>query len=189
VTRDDDWIDQLFIANTHDTILCFRTRTLYWLKVWEARRLARVARQADREHVPLAEGEKITVVLPVRAFDGEHFVFMARPNVSRRTGQPCPRPKTASRHGGRPDRSDQEIARVQVHRDQRTGLAGLANPASGVFSTVPLAVAMNTKCSPSNARTGSTTVIFSPSASGNMFTIGLPRDAREPCGASHTFNQ
>ncbi len=71
----------------------------------------------------------------------------------------------------------------------RPALRGLANSGSGVFFTVPLVVAMNTKCSPSNARTGSTTVIFSPSASGNMFTIGLPRDAREPCGASHTFNQ
>ena len=53
-TREDDWIDQLFIANTHDTILCFSNRgRMYWLKVWEVPQGARdFARQADRQHVP-----------------------------------------------------------------------------------------------------------------------------------------
>jgi len=82
VTRDDDWIDQLFIANTHDTILCFSDRgRLYWLKVWEAPQGSRASRGKPIVNMfPLAEGEKITVVLPVRAFDGEHFVFMATAN-------------------------------------------------------------------------------------------------------------
>jgi DNA gyrase subunit A len=82
VTRDDDWIDQLFIANTHDTILCFSDRgRLYWLKVWETPQGSRVSRGKPIVNMfPLAEGEKITVVLPVRAFDGEHFVFMATAN-------------------------------------------------------------------------------------------------------------
>jgi DNA gyrase subunit A len=80
--RDDDWIDQLFIANTHDTILCFSDRgRLYWLKVWEAPQGSRTSRGKPIVNMfPLAEGEKITVVLPVRTFDAEHFVFMATAN-------------------------------------------------------------------------------------------------------------
>ncbi|HEX4585402.1 MAG TPA: DNA gyrase subunit A [Burkholderiaceae bacterium] len=80
--RDDDWIDQLFIANTHDTILCFSDRgRLYWLKVWEAPQGSRTSRGKPIVNMfPLAEGEKITVVLPVRTFDAEHFVLMATAN-------------------------------------------------------------------------------------------------------------
>jgi DNA gyrase subunit A len=82
VTREDDWIDQLFIANTHDTILCFSDRgRLYWLKVWEAPHGSRTSRGKPIVNMfPLAEGEKITVVLPVRTFDDQHFVFMATAN-------------------------------------------------------------------------------------------------------------
>jgi DNA gyrase subunit A len=77
--REDDWIDQLFIANTHDTILCFSNRgRLYWLKVWEVPQGSRTSRGKPIVNMfPLADGEKITVVLPVKAFDAEHFVFMA----------------------------------------------------------------------------------------------------------------
>jgi DNA gyrase subunit A len=78
-TREDDWIDQLFIANTHDTILCFSNRgRLYWLKVWEVPQGTRVSRGKPIVNMfPLAEGEKITVVLPVKQYDELHFVFMA----------------------------------------------------------------------------------------------------------------
>jgi DNA gyrase subunit A len=77
--REDDWIDQLFIANTHDTILCFSNRgRLYWLKVWEVPQGARTARGKPIVNMfPLAEDEKITVVLPITQYDTEHFVFMA----------------------------------------------------------------------------------------------------------------
>jgi DNA gyrase subunit A len=77
--REDDWIDELFIANSHDTILCFSNRgRLYWLKVWEVPQGSRTSRGKPIVNMfPLAEGEKITVVLPVKAFDAEHFVFMA----------------------------------------------------------------------------------------------------------------
>jgi DNA gyrase subunit A len=77
--REDDWIDQLFIANTHDTILCFSDRgRLYWLKVWEVPQGSRTARGKPIVNMfPLAESEKITVILPVKAFDADHFVFMA----------------------------------------------------------------------------------------------------------------
>ena len=59
---------------------------------------------------------------------------------------------------------------------------GLENADSGVFFTVPIAVAMNTKCASSYSFTGSTALIFSPSASGNRLTIGLPRLVLVPCG-------
>jgi len=82
ITRDDDWIDQLFIANTHDTILCFSDRgRLYWLKVWEAPHGSRASRGKPIVNMfPLAEGEKITVVLPVRSFDPDRYVLMATTN-------------------------------------------------------------------------------------------------------------
>jgi DNA gyrase subunit A len=78
-TREDDWIDQLFIANTHDTILCFSNRgRCYWLRVWEVPQGSRTSRGKPIVNMfPLAEAEKITVVLPVKAFDSGHFVFMA----------------------------------------------------------------------------------------------------------------
>jgi DNA gyrase subunit A len=78
-TKDEDWIDQLFIANTHDFILCFSNRgRVYWLKVWEVPQGTRNSRGKPIVNLfPLAEGEKITVVLSVRAFDEDHFVFMA----------------------------------------------------------------------------------------------------------------
>jgi DNA gyrase subunit A len=78
-TKDDDWIDQLFIANTHDTILSFSNRgRLYWLKVWEVPQGSRSSRGKPIINMfPLAENEKITVVLPVKHFDALHFVFMA----------------------------------------------------------------------------------------------------------------
>ncbi len=77
--KDDDWIDQLFIANTHDHILCFSDRgRVYWLKVWEVPQGSRNARGKPIVNMfPLENGEKITVVLPVKSFDDEHFVFMA----------------------------------------------------------------------------------------------------------------
>ncbi|MEI8304432.1 MAG: DNA gyrase subunit A [Burkholderiales bacterium] len=78
-TKEEDWIDQLFIANTHAHILCFSDRgRVYWLKVWEVPQGARQSRGRPIVNLfPLADGEKITVVLPVRSFDDDRFVFMA----------------------------------------------------------------------------------------------------------------
>ncbi|REF02697.1 DNA gyrase subunit A [Cupriavidus plantarum] len=78
-TKEDDWIDTLFVANTHDYILCFSNRgRLYWLKVYEVPQGSRNARGRPIVNMfPLSEGEKINVILPVRQFDAEHFVFMA----------------------------------------------------------------------------------------------------------------
>ncbi|MEY4285917.1 MAG: hypothetical protein RL111_2592 [Pseudomonadota bacterium] len=82
-TKEDDWIDQLFIANTHDYILCFSNRgRLYWLKVWEVPEGTRGSRGRPIVNMfPLQEGEKINVVLPLtgemRSFPADHYVFMA----------------------------------------------------------------------------------------------------------------
>jgi len=78
-TKDDDWIDQLFIANTHDMILCFSDRgRVYWIKVWEVPQGSRASRGRPIVNMfPLQESEKITVVLPIKEFDDKHYVFMA----------------------------------------------------------------------------------------------------------------
>ncbi|MCW7536499.1 DNA gyrase subunit A [Aquabacterium sp. A7-Y] len=81
-TKEDDWIDQLFIANTHDYILCFSNRgRVYWLKVWEVPQGSRNSRGRPIVNMfPLQQGEKINVVLPLtgefRSFPADHYVFM-----------------------------------------------------------------------------------------------------------------
>ena len=77
--KEEDFVDQLFIANTHDTILCFSTRgKLYWKKVYELPQAGRNARgQPIVNLLPLEEGEKITTVLPVKEFTEDQYVFMA----------------------------------------------------------------------------------------------------------------
>ncbi|MDB5924227.1 MAG: gyrase subunit [Betaproteobacteria bacterium] len=78
-TKEDDFVEKLFIANTHDYILCFSNRgRIYWLKVYEVPQGSRASRGKPIVNlVPLMEHEKITAVLPVKEFDDEHFVFMA----------------------------------------------------------------------------------------------------------------
>ncbi|MCS6764590.1 MAG: DNA gyrase subunit A [Candidatus Protistobacter heckmanni] len=78
-TKEDDWIDTLFVANTHDTILCFSNRgRLYWLKVYEVPQGSRSSRGRPIVNMfPLQDGEKINVILPVKGFDESHYVFMA----------------------------------------------------------------------------------------------------------------
>jgi DNA gyrase subunit A len=81
--KEEDWIDQLFIANTHDWILCFSDRgRVYWLKVWEVPQGTRASRGKPIVNMfPLQSGEKITVVLPLtgefRSFPADHYIFMA----------------------------------------------------------------------------------------------------------------
>ncbi|MBA4108329.1 MAG: DNA gyrase subunit A [Leptothrix sp. (in: Bacteria)] len=82
-TKEDDWIDQLFIANTHDYMLCFSNRgRVYWLKVWEVPSGSRNSRGRPIVNMfPLQPEEKINVVLPLtgefRSFPEDHFVFMS----------------------------------------------------------------------------------------------------------------
>nr|WP_315194388.1 DNA gyrase subunit A [uncultured Aquabacterium sp.] len=82
-TKDDDWIDQLFIANTHDYILCFSNRgRVYWLKVWEVPQGSRNSRGRPIVNMfPLEKDEKVNVVLPLtgefRTFPEDHYIFMS----------------------------------------------------------------------------------------------------------------
>ncbi|MGB6009153.1 DNA gyrase subunit A [Castellaniella sp.] len=77
--KEDDWVDQLFIANTHDFLLCFSDRgRVYWLKVWEVPQGSRNSRGRPIVNMfPLVDGETITAVLTVKAFSDDHYVFMA----------------------------------------------------------------------------------------------------------------
>jgi DNA gyrase subunit A len=81
-TKEDDFVDNLFIANTHDYILCFSNRgRVYWIKVYEVPQGSRASRGKPVVNlVPLMEHEKITAVVPVKEFDEDHFVFMATAN-------------------------------------------------------------------------------------------------------------
>ena len=82
-TKEDDWIEQLFIANTHNYMLCFSNRgRMYWLKVWEVPQGSRTSRGKPIVNMfPLQDGEKITVVLPLSGenstFPEDRYVFMA----------------------------------------------------------------------------------------------------------------
>jgi DNA gyrase subunit A len=77
--KEDDFIERLFVAHSHDYLLCFSNRgKLYWLKVFEVPAGSRSARGKPIVNMfPLEEGEKITAVVPVKEFDEEHYVFMA----------------------------------------------------------------------------------------------------------------
>ncbi len=77
--KEADFIDKLFIANTHDTLLCFSsTGKLYWLKVYQIPLAGRGSRGKPIVNLlPLQQGERINAVMPVREYDEDHFVFMA----------------------------------------------------------------------------------------------------------------
>ena len=78
-TKEDDFIDKLFIANTHDYILCFSSLgRVYWIKVYEVPQGGRLSRGKPIINlVQLEEGEKINAILPVKAFDETRYIFMA----------------------------------------------------------------------------------------------------------------
>ena len=77
--KDEDFIDNLFIANTHDTILCFSSSgKMYWLKVYQVPQASRGSRGKPIVNLlPLDEGERINAVLPIKEYDNESYVFMA----------------------------------------------------------------------------------------------------------------
>jgi DNA gyrase subunit A len=77
--KDEDFIDKLFVANSHDTLLCFSSRgKVYWLKVYQVPQASREARGKPIINLlPLQDDERINAVLPVREYDADHFVFMA----------------------------------------------------------------------------------------------------------------
>src|SRR5437879_1639344 len=77
--KDEDFVEKLFVAHTHDTVLCFSNRgNVYWLKGYELPQARRGARSKPMVNLlPLEEGEKINALLPVKQYDEQHFVFMA----------------------------------------------------------------------------------------------------------------
>lgn len=78
-TKDEDFVDQLFVASTHDTILCFSSRgRVYWMKVYDLPQAGRNARGKPIINLlPLEQGERINVVLPIREYTEDKYVFMA----------------------------------------------------------------------------------------------------------------
>ena len=81
-TKEDDFVDNLFIANTHDYILCFSSRgRVYWIKVYDVPQGSRTSRGKPIINLlPLEEGEKINAILPVKVFSDDQFVFFATAN-------------------------------------------------------------------------------------------------------------
>ncbi|MCG5095248.1 DNA gyrase subunit A, partial [Candidatus Saccharibacteria bacterium] len=77
--KDEDFIEKLLVANTHDTILCFSSRgRLYWLKVYQLPQASRGARGRPIVNIlPLQENERITAILPISAYEEDKFVIMA----------------------------------------------------------------------------------------------------------------
>lgn len=80
--KEEDFIEHLIIANTHDTLLCFSSLgKAYWLKVYKLPQGSRIARGKPIINLlPLAEGEKVHAILPVKEYRADQFVFMATAN-------------------------------------------------------------------------------------------------------------
>jgi DNA gyrase subunit A len=77
--KDDDFIEKLFVAHSHDYVLCFSSRgRVYWIKVYNVPQGGRASRGRPIVNLlPLAEGEKINAILPVHTFDDHRYVVMA----------------------------------------------------------------------------------------------------------------
>lgn len=97
--KEEDFIDKLFVANTHDTLLCFSSRgKMYWKKVYELPQASRTARGKPIVNVlPLEEGERINAVLPIREYEAGKFIFMATASgtVKKTPLQDFSRPRSA----------------------------------------------------------------------------------------------
>ena len=97
--KDEDFVDKLFVANTHDTLLCFSsTGKMYWLKVYQLPQASRGSRGKPIVNLlPLQEGERITAVLPIHEFEENKFVFMAtaRGTVKKTSLEAFSRPRQA----------------------------------------------------------------------------------------------
>ena len=77
--KDEDFVEKLFVAHTHDTVLCFSSRgKVYWLKVYELPHAGRSSLGKPMVNLlPLEPGEKINALLPVKQYDEQHYIFMA----------------------------------------------------------------------------------------------------------------
>jgi DNA gyrase subunit A len=97
--KGEDFIDKLFVANSHDTLLCFTSvGKVYWLKVYQVPQASRNARGRPMVNLlPLEADERVNAVLPVRDFELEHYVFMAtsQGTVKKTSLQAFSRPRTS----------------------------------------------------------------------------------------------
>ncbi|MEX2320683.1 MAG: DNA gyrase C-terminal beta-propeller domain-containing protein, partial [Saccharospirillum sp.] len=97
--KDDDFIEHLLVANTHDTVLCFSNRgKVYWLRVFEIPQASRNARGRPMVNLlPLEADERVTAILPIRNYDADHFIFMATASgtVKKTTLDAFSRPRSA----------------------------------------------------------------------------------------------
>ncbi len=97
--KDEDFIDKLFVANTHDTLLCFSSAgKMYWLKVYQLPQASRGSRGKPIVNLlPLQEGERINAVVPIHEFEENKFVFMATAmgTVKKTSLDAFSRPRTA----------------------------------------------------------------------------------------------
>ena len=77
--KDEDFVEKLFVAHTHDAVLCFSSRgKVYWLKVYELPQAGRSSLGKPMVNLlPLEPGEKINALLPVKQYDEQHYIFMA----------------------------------------------------------------------------------------------------------------
>ena len=90
--KEEDFIDEIFVANTHDTLLCFTSRgKIYWLKVYELPQASHVSRGKPMVNLlPLEKDERINAVLPVREYSEDRFVFFAtRKGIVKKTPLPA----------------------------------------------------------------------------------------------------
>lgn len=90
--KEEDFIDQIFVANTHDTLLCFTSRgKIYWLKVYELPQASHVSRGKPIVNLlPLEKDERVNAVLPVREYSQDRFVFFAtRKGIVKKTPLPA----------------------------------------------------------------------------------------------------
>jgi DNA gyrase subunit A len=117
--KDEDFIDQLFVANSHDTVLCFSSRgKVYWLKVYQVPQAGPGSRGRPIVNLlPLEEGERINAVLPVKAFEEDKFVFLVTKNgtVKKTPLAAFARPRTSG------------IIAVELRDDDRLIGAGITN--------------------------------------------------------------
>ena len=84
--KDEDFIEKLLVANTHDTILCFSSRgRLYWLKVYQLPQASRGARGRPIVNIlPLQENERITAILPISAYEEDKCTNRIQPSTFKR---------------------------------------------------------------------------------------------------------
>ncbi|MEH6627095.1 MAG: DNA gyrase subunit A [Motiliproteus sp.] len=131
--KDEDYIEHLLVASTHDTILCFTNRgKVYWLKVYDIPVASRIAKGRPIVNIlPLADGERVTTVLPVQSYDEDHFIFMATSSgtVKKTPLESFSRPRTSGLIALHLDEGDTLIGAAVTNGEQQVMLLNDAGKA------------------------------------------------------------